>query len=30
MAYLDDIAVLDIEATSLNPRKCAILSFGIV
>ena len=30
MAYLDGIAVLDIEATGLDPRKCAILSVGIV
>lgn len=30
MAYLDGIAVLDIETTGLDPQKCAILSVGIV
>jgi hypothetical protein len=30
MGYLDNIAVLDIEATGLNPGKCAILSIGLV
>lgn len=30
MGYLDNIAVLDVETTSLNPRKGAILSIGIV
>jgi hypothetical protein len=30
MGYLDNIAVLDIEATGLNPEKCAILSIGLV
>lgn len=30
MTYLDNIAVLDIETTGLNPEKCAILSVGIV
>lgn len=30
LAYLDGIAVLDIETSGLNPYKCAILSVGIV
>lgn len=30
MAYLDRIAVLDIETSGLNPSKCAVLSVGIV
>ncbi|MEM0201437.1 MAG: exonuclease domain-containing protein [Candidatus Micrarchaeaceae archaeon] len=30
MGYLDNIAVLDIETTGLNPNKCAILSVGII
>ncbi len=30
MGYLDNIAVMDIETTGLNPRKCAILSVGLV
>jgi hypothetical protein len=30
MVYLDNIAVLDIETTGLDPDRCAILSVGIV
>ena len=30
MAYLDGIAVLDIETSGLSPDRCAILSIGIV
>ena len=30
MGYLDNVAVLDIEATGLNWRKCAVRSIGLV
>lgn len=30
MGYLDNIAVLDVETTGLNPWKCAVLSVGLV
>ena len=30
MPYLNNIAVLDVETTGVNPERCAILSIGIV
>ncbi len=30
MAYLDNIAILDIETTGLDRRKCAVRGIGIV